>query len=63
MTVAVAQSLRISSQTGMYSGRASGAHSTADVDMSDRARPSSIDLPGPEIPHAIREPSADIRRN
>ena len=52
----------VTSETRVQSGRTSGAHPAADVHLPDRSRSPSIDLSGPTLPHALREPSTRRQR-
>ena len=53
--------MRFSSETWMLFGWASCSHPATDVHMSNRPRSAGIDLSGPAVSHAFREPSTHFR--
>lgn len=53
--------MRFSSETWMLFGWASCSHPATDVHMSNRSRSAGIDLSGPAVSHAFREPSTHFR--
>ena len=63
LTRTATQPLCFASQARMHSGRASGSHPSANVDMPYRPRSTSIDVPGPQILDAVREPSTHFGGN